>query len=147
MVSKSNTFEQQWLDLYFLNLAIPDIGDAAGLQPSATAGNLYLALHTADPGEGGNQSTSECAYTSYTRVAVARTGAGWVRSGSIVTNVAAVAFPQNTGSTEVATHATIGRESSGATVYDYKCQLSSPWTITNGFTPTFQIGEIATSEA
>jgi hypothetical protein len=39
--------------------------------------DLYLALHTADPGEAGNQTTSEATYTSYARVTVARSGAGF----------------------------------------------------------------------
>lgn len=40
-----------------------NIGDAAGLQNSVAAGSFYLSLHTADPGEGGNQSTNEISYT------------------------------------------------------------------------------------
>jgi len=72
-MSKSNTFENQYLQLIFNNVDIPNIGDAGGIQNSAVAGNLYLALHTADPGEAGDQTTNECAYTSYDRVAVART--------------------------------------------------------------------------
>ena len=52
-MSKSNTFENDLLQLLFNNVDIADIGDAAGIQNSATAGSLYLALHTADPGEAG----------------------------------------------------------------------------------------------
>jgi len=81
-MSKSNAFEAAFLDLLFLNTDIANIGDAAGLQNSAAAGSLYLSLHTADPGEAGTQSTSEVAYTGYARVAVARSGAGFSRSGS-----------------------------------------------------------------
>lgn len=65
------------LDLLFNNEAATGIGDAGGLLPSAAAGNLYVSLHTADPGAGGDQTTNEAAYTSYARVAVARTVAGW----------------------------------------------------------------------
>ena len=40
--------------------------------------SMYLALHTADPGELGNsQSTSEIAYTGYARVAIARSSSGF----------------------------------------------------------------------
>jgi hypothetical protein len=49
--------------LLFNNTAWAVVGDASGLQPSGAAGNLYLSLHTASPGEGGNQSTNEIAYT------------------------------------------------------------------------------------
>lgn len=65
------------LKLIFQNAAWTNIGDAGGLLPSATAGSLYVSLHTGDPGSGGDQSTNECAYTSYARVAVARSAGGW----------------------------------------------------------------------
>ena len=87
-MSKSNTFENDILQLIFNNVDIADIGDAGGLQNSATAGSLYVALHTSDPGEAGNAATNESAYTSYARVAVARSGAGWTVSGNSATNFA-----------------------------------------------------------
>ena len=59
-MSKSNTFENDILQLVLNNVDIADIGDAAGLQNSATAGSLYIALHTADPGETGTATTNEC---------------------------------------------------------------------------------------
>lgn len=62
---------------YFLNSAITLIGDATGLPAAATVGSLYVSLHTADPGVAGDQSTNEATYTSYARVAVARTTGGW----------------------------------------------------------------------
>ena len=55
----------------FNNTDFANIGDAGGLQNSATAGSLYVSLHTADPGEAGSQTTNEANYTSYARVAVA----------------------------------------------------------------------------
>ena len=51
----SNAAEQALLDLLFLNTDWANVGDAAGLQNSATAGSFYIALHTADPGEAGSQ--------------------------------------------------------------------------------------------
>lgn len=52
-----------FLNNLLVNLAWANVGDAAGIQPSAAAGSLYLSLHTASPGEGGTQTTSEIAYT------------------------------------------------------------------------------------
>ncbi len=63
-MSKSNTFENDLLALIFNNTDIADIGDAGGLQNSAAAGSLYVALHTSDPGEAGNATTNETAYTT-----------------------------------------------------------------------------------
>lgn len=51
-----------FLELLFKNTDWANVGDASGLQNSATAGNFYLSLHTSDPGEGGNQSSNEISY-------------------------------------------------------------------------------------
>ena len=59
----ANTAATNFLLLFFNNTDWALVGDAAGLQNSATAGSLYLSLHTASPAEAGNQSTSELAYT------------------------------------------------------------------------------------
>lgn len=74
---QGNNLPIELLKLLFQNDAFANVGDASGLQPSATAGNLYISLHTGDPAAGGDQTSNECAYTSYARVAVARSAAGW----------------------------------------------------------------------
>lgn len=81
-MSKSAVLENDLLKLIFNNVAAAGIGDALGLQPSATAGVFYVSLHTADPGNGGTQATNETTYTGYSRVAVARTTAGFTVVGS-----------------------------------------------------------------
>src|SRR5690242_13424401 len=93
-MSKSNDFENDLLLLMFNNTNIANVGDATGVRGSTGAGSLYVALHTADPGETGKQNTSETAYTNYTRVAVARSGAGWTVAANNVQNAGAVSFPQ-----------------------------------------------------
>ena len=72
-MSKGDTFENDFVKLIFQASAIANIADNAATSPLT---NLYLSLHTADPGEAGSQTTSEATYTSYARVAVARTS-GW----------------------------------------------------------------------
>ena len=145
-MSKSNTWENELLLLVFNNTAAALIGDASGLQPSATAGSLYVSLHTADPGEAGTQATNECAYTSYARVAVARSGAGWTVAGNAVTNAALVQFPQCTGGSETATYFAIGTASSGAVKYLYSGALSASLAISSGIQPQFGAGEIDGTE-
>jgi hypothetical protein len=113
-MTKSDTLEAGLLDLFFLNTALANVGDVSGLQPSATTGSLYISLHTADPGEAGTQATNEATYTSYGRVAVARSGAGWTRTLNEISNVAAITFPAATGGSETITHFGIGEASSGA---------------------------------
>lgn len=124
-MSKTNTFENDFLLLVFNNTDITLIGDAAGLQNSATAGSLYVSLHTSEPGEAGSQTTNETAYTNYARVAVARSGAGWTVSSNSVSNAAAINFAQcgTTGAT--ITHFGIGTDSSGAGKLLYKGPLGT----------------------
>ena len=136
-MSMTNVAEAAMLDLLFLNSDWANIGDAGGLQNSATAGSFYIGLHSGDPGEAGDQTTSEVAYTSYARVAVARTSGGWTRTVSSIANTALVQFPQCTGSTATATHFSIGTASSGAGVLLLKGALSASLAISNGIQPQF----------
>lgn len=145
-MSKSNTFENELLALLFNNTDLPDIGDAAGLQNSATAGSFYIALHTADPGEAGNASTSEATYGSYARVAVARSGAGWTVSGASVSNAAQISFPECTSGSETITYVSITVASSGASVILYSGALTASRGISSGITPLFAIGALTVTE-
>lgn len=142
-MSASNAMENGILLLLFNNTDFAGIGDAGGLQNSATAGSLYVSLHTGDPGEAGSQTTSESAYTNYARVAVARSGAGWTVSGNAVSNAAAITFPACgvTGST--ITHFGIGTDSSGAgtLLFSGTCSL----VVSSGITPSFATGELDVS--
>ncbi len=145
-MSKANTFETDLLELLFNNATLALIGDATGLVGSTTAGSLYVSLHTADPGEAGSQSTSEATYTSYARVAVARSGSGWTVSGNGVSNAAVVAFPAATGGTNTITHFGVGTSSSGAGLLLYKGALDSSLAVSSGITPEFAIGALDVTE-
>jgi len=133
-MSLSNAFENDLALLLFNNTSIANVGDATGIVHSTTAGNLYVALHTADPGEAGDQSTSEASYTGYARVAVARSSAGWTVSGSAPTTVnpaANITFGNPT-SGQTLTHFSIGVASSGATRMLGSGALTSSIVVTNG---------------
>lgn len=141
-MSMSNAAEQALLDLLFLNIDFANVGDAAGLQNSATAGNFYIALHTADPGEAGTQSTSEAAYTGYARVAVPRSGSGFSRTGSTISNVSSVQFGECTSGSDTVTHFSIGLESAGSTTILLSGALSASRAISSGITPLFNAGAL-----
>jgi hypothetical protein len=141
-MSATNAFETSLLSHIFANANIANVGDATGLRGSSTAGSLYVSLHTADPGETGDQTTSEATYTSYARVAVARSGAGWTVSGNNASNAAAVTFPAATGGTNTITHFGIGTDSSGAGNLLFKGALSASLAVSSGITPSFAIGEL-----
>ena len=144
-MSKSNAFETSLLNHIFKNLVIANIGDATGLPAAATAGSLYVALHTADPGETGTQIVSEATYTSYARVAVVR-GAGWTVAGNQVSNAAATAFPVCTAGTNTITHFSIGTASSGAGNLLYSGSITPSLAVSIGITPNFPIGSLVITE-
>lgn len=141
-MSATNAFETALLNLYFLNTDHANVGDAAGLQNSVAAGSFYISLHTADPGEAGAQNTTEATYTSYARVAVARSGAGWTIAANNASNAAAIAFPAATGGSDIITHFGIGSDLTLAGNLFFKGALAASRTISNGITPSFAIGEL-----
>jgi hypothetical protein len=145
-MSKSNSFENEIMLLLFNNTDIPDVGDASGLQNSATAGSFYIALHTADPGEGGTAATNESAYGSYARQAVARSGAGWTVSGNSASNAALIQFPECTSGSETITHVSITKAVSGSSVICYSGALSASRSVSSGIQPQFAIGALSVSE-
>lgn len=69
---KSTTTCNNFLKLIFNATAWANMADNAAASPYS---NLYLSLHTADPGVGNSQTTNETAYTNYVRIAIARTTA------------------------------------------------------------------------
>lgn len=120
-MSKSNTFEGDLLALIFKATAI------SGLADNAAAGaltSLYVALHTADPGEAGTQTTSESAYAGYARVAVGRTATAWTVTGSAAYPMANIDFPTATGSATTITHFSIGSTATGAGTIFYSGSVS-----------------------
>jgi hypothetical protein len=142
-MSKSNLHETDYLKLVFQNIAIANIGDASGLQPSATTGSLYVALYTTNPGE--DDSGTEAVYTGYARQAVVRSAAGWTVSGNVVSNAALITYPTSTGSDETITHFAVRTASTGGDLIGSGA-LNSSLLVQNGDTPKFQIGDITINE-
>lgn len=132
-MSKGNTFENDLLRLIFNATAIANIADNAATSPLT---NLYVSLHTADPGEAGDQTTSEISYTGYARVAVARTSGGWTVTTNSVSPNANIEFGAMTGGAGgTVTHVGIGTASSGAGKLLYSGAVSPTLSITTGSTP------------
>jgi hypothetical protein len=116
-MSKGNIFENDLLKLIFNATTIANIAINATSSPLT---DLFVALHTADPGEAGDQTTNEAAYGSYARVAVARSTLGWTVTGNSVSPAANITFPAATSGTETITHFSIGVATSGASKILYK---------------------------
>lgn len=141
-MSMSNSAENSLALLLFNNTAWANVGDASGLQPSATAGSFYVRLHTADPGEAGTGDTSEATYTGYAPVAVARSGAGWTVTGSAITNAATVQFGECTSGSDTITYASVCLGSGAGAVILFRAALAASRAVSAGITPLFNAGEI-----
>lgn len=114
---------------------------------TSPATDLYVGLHTADPGVGNNQTTNEAAYTNYARVAVARTTVGWTAPASGATaNAALIQFPQCGASGATVTHVSIGTASSGAGTVLYAGALNSSLAVANLIQPQFATGDLDVTE-
>jgi hypothetical protein len=143
--SKKNGFETSLLQHIFQNADIANIGDAGGLQNSASAGNLYIALYTSAPSD--SAQGTETTYTNYARVAVARSAGGWTVSGNNCSNAAAITFPACgvTGATVVAFSINTGA-TAGVDDAIYWADLTSSLVVNAGVTPQFAIGELDINE-
>jgi len=132
---KSTSASNSILALIFNATAWADIAENDSSSPAT---NLYLSLHTADPGVGGSQTTNETSYTNYARIAIARTTSGWdVPSGGATANAALAQFAQCGASGATLTHVAIGTASSGTGLVLYAGALTSSLAVANGIQPQF----------
>jgi hypothetical protein len=131
-MSKTNGLENSLLLLLFNATTIANIAVNATSSPLTS---LFVSLHTADPGEAGDQTTSEATYTSYARVAVLRTSGGWTVTANSVSPAANIDFPEATGGTNTITHFGVGSLTSGAGVLYYKGTVTPNISVSTGVTP------------
>jgi hypothetical protein len=142
---KGTTTCNNVLKLIFNATAWANVADNAASSPLT---NLFLSLHTADPGVGGSQTTSETSYTNYARVSVVRTTSGWTAATTASTqNVALLQFPQCGATGATVTHVAIGTLTSGAGVILYSGALNSSLSVANLIQPQFSAGALTVTEA
>ena len=143
-MAKSDSFENDFLKLIFNGTTIANIADNAASSPLT---NLYVSLHTADPGDAGNQTTSEATYTGYARVAVSRDTDGWTVSGNGVTNADAITFGACSAGSNTLTHFAVGTAANGTGKVLYHGELSASLAVSAGITPAFAAGELDITES
>jgi len=142
---KSTSASNSILALIFNATTWNNIAENDSTSPNT---DLYLSLHTADPGVGGSQETNETSYTNYVRIAVARTTGGWdAPSGGATANAALAQFAQCGASGATLTHVAIGTASSGAGLVLYAGALTSSLAVANGIQPQFAAGALDVTEA
>ena len=136
----ANVTESAILNLVFRAVAWANYADNAASTPET---NIVIALHTADPGEQGFQNTSESTYTSYARVNVARTTAGWSLLGSVVSPdapglvspAANIDFPAGTSSSDTVSFFSTGKSGGGASAILWSGTVTPNITTGSGITP------------
>lgn len=135
MAGKTTVWSEAILGLLFNGVAIANIAINATSSPLT---DLYISLHTADPGIGGNQTTSEAAYTSYARVAISRNSSSpaWTITGESISPNANIVFPTATGGSETETFVGVGSAATGTGVLYYSGALSPNLVVSSGVTPT-----------
>lgn len=142
-MSKGDTFENDLLKLIFNATAIANIADNAATSPLTV---LEVSLHTADPGEAGNQTTNETAYTSYARVPINRNSGGFTVSGASVSPAANIDFPACTGSTSTITHWGIGTAHTGTGKLLYSGTVTPNIAVSTGVTPRLTTASTVTED-
>lgn len=138
---KGSVFDNDLLKLIFNGTSIANIADNAASSPLAS---LFLSLHTADPGAGGNQAASEATYGGYVRMPVTRSPVGFTVSGNTVTLTSSVVFPVASSGTESETFAGVGTTLTGGGKILYRGPITPPLAITTGIAPQLTTGTTIT---
>lgn len=134
MAGKGDTFENDLLKLIFNATAIANIADNAASGPLT---DLQYGLHTGDPTDSGDETSSEAAYTSYAREAVSRaTGSGGhTVTGNSVSPYDNIDFTTATGGSESETYFHVGTAASGSGKILYYGGVSPSISVSSGVTP------------
>jgi hypothetical protein len=108
MAAASDNFENGLALLFFQATTWDGVAENDTTSPVTS---WQLSLHTSSAGDAGNQTTNEIAYTSYARVARARTSGGFSVSAGVTTLAANADFPAGTGGSGTASHMGLGTAS------------------------------------
>lgn len=125
-MSFSNTSETAVLNQIFVGTALPWDANT----------DLWIALHTADPGEAGSAITSEATYGGYSRVALTR-ATDFTVSGNQVSNANLEQFPQCSSGSETISYASIVTSASGAGTIIVRAALNTSIPVSTGIQPQF----------
>lgn len=131
-MSLSNTAETAVLNQIFVGTALAWDANT----------DLWIALHTADPGETGTAVTSEATYGSYARIVLTR-ASDFTVSGNTVSNTNLEQFAACSSGSNTITHASIVTSSSGAGTIIVRAALNSSITVSTGVQPQFAAGALS----
>lgn len=138
-MSATNAAETSILALIFNATTWDGIAENDTTSPAT---QYYISLHTASPGEAGDQTTSETGYTGYARIAVNRNSGGWTVSGNSAVNAAEILFGLCTANPDTLTYVGLGTASSGAGSLILYNPLNSSLILAAGAQPRFAAGNL-----
>lgn len=125
-----------------LKIAFTDVADANWTALMA-ATSWWISAHTTDPGETGDQTIGEAAYTDYERVELARDTTDLTVSNDTVENLVAVAFPVCSGSPgDPIRYLGFGLDQTGAGAMQFVYELLEPFEMSVSAQPYFDVGEL-----
>lgn len=147
-MNASQTFANELLKLIFQNVAIPYLGNTAGIQPSSVAGNVYLRLCTDAVVPDIDTLATECAYSGYVTggVAVPRAAANWPDTDNQVAISPDVLFASaGAGASENIKYVEVWKNNSSFTEAYRICwiELTTMLAIVEGKTPRFATGSLS----
>jgi hypothetical protein len=131
-MSLSNTAETAVLNQIFVGTALAWNGNT----------DLWIALHTADPGEAGTAISGEASFGGYARVTLTR-ATDFTVSGNSVSNANLEQFATCSSGSETITYASIVTTSSGAGTIIARAALTSSIPVSTGIQPQFAAGALA----
>ena len=106
---------------------------------------VYVALHTADPGPAGDQSTNEADFGGYARQPLNKI-TDWNINTNQAANASDVVFPAATGAGTTVTHWSLGAGVTGAGALVYRAPLSTPVPIASGTIVRINAGNLTVQE-
>lgn len=142
---KSTSASNAILNLIYRAVAWANIADNADTAPLT---NMYISLHTASPGVGGDQQTNEANFGGYQRVAVVRTTSGWsAPSLGQIANSGLLQFDECTSGSNNITHVALGTAASGAGSILHFGALSEARTVSSGIRAQFAAAQLTVTES
>ena len=144
MAAKSTALDTALLQLIFNGNSTTTMSMAFINATSSPLSFLYASLHTATLTAASNQSSSEAAYGSYSRIAISRVSGQFTITGASVSPVSNIVFPAATSGTETETYLAIGVAASGASQILYFGALSPTIPVVSGVVPTILSGSTIT---
>ena len=132
-MSKSNFLESEFIEAIF---------GAGSVTPTT---NLFISLHTADPGQGGNQSSNEATFGDYARQQIA-VPAEWTTGQDSAENALDILFPEATSGPETVTHFGVGLLLTGGGDLLYIGPLTASVLVDTGVTVKINAGNLVVTE-